>query len=959
MNVSSKQAVHLLLLLFSLLAIGLGNLNAQPKDTARPGAVFGAVKDTSLNYFLQSATVTVYLEETKQILLYTLTNTLGEYKISGLPLPAKCRITVSYIGYASFSTSFQITREKPLVNLGTFILHKNAGMLEDVTVTPPPVRMKGDTLEFSAAAFELDKNAVAEDLLKKLPGVIVWGDGTITVNGRQISKLLVNGKPFFGGDAIVATQNIPKGSIDKVQVYQEPINPFTNPFDSVTSINIKLRKNSRTGYFGDAAVGLGTNSKSDLASTNFAFSPKNQFAIVGQTNNVNKVSSDLNSLMRNNTFKGGSARVDYQPDFSIPGLNKQHSGGLLYEHYFIPDYSQRKASRIALNSFVNDFRNYTTGTTRTISFLGNDASLNQDAISRLNIHQTIWHSDLGYLWKKNTDSFSVKGSYDYQLSDKAAFNSNEISGTTPGLISRNNQNDSGISRTQNVGLVSTYSHQGFNDPGIQKLTNWTATYTVNAGTGNENRHLQSALLNLQGPGAATRYDRRYDNQNTNQTHTLNFKLGNFASLLFGQRRVLSRFQIQLISQLSYGVQREQRDVTDRDTTLKIFYKNDYLSRTSNYSYSSENAGIEIRRSFYKLLANRYQKDFEFILYPQFQLYQQRFSSNTDFQHFSFDYAAFIPAAALNYTDYQYGDYLDLYSFNYKVKRDYPGAEQRMALPDSSGIYTIRFGNNNIVPTNTQGLSFSFHHTQMGARQPLNYGITLTMNFVQNYLADSIAVDAAGRYLYYPVNLNGSRHIGAQFFFNKAFSTRLNQIQVHFSASAGNSRNPGFLNYTGNSKQSILISNLFTQSDSIGVTYTYKDIFAFNFQEAIALYIARQTGSSTGRYGSFQTSSRAGAGINIGKKFSINNNININTSKFSGVPTRTYTIWNANITYRVLKGNNLELKLSALDLLHQNNGILNYGNNYSYTNGIVNMQQQYFMAGVSFFPRKFGKSKSSK
>ena len=939
--------------------LGFASLHAQHNDSVKLGTVYGLVKDTSLNYFLPSATVSVYMEANNKLLAYTLTNALGEYKIAGLPLGIRLKITVSYISYTTYLDYLQISNERLILNKGMVVMTRTSAVMEDVVVTPAPVRMKGDTLEFSSAAFELDKNAVAEDLLKKLPGVIIWGDGTITVNGRQISKLLVDGKPFFGGDAVVATQNIPKESIDKVQVYQEPINPFSNPFDSITSINIKLRKSSHAGYFGNTLAGLGTDGKMDLALTSFAFTPKNQFALAGQKNNINKAGNDLNTLMRNNTFKGTGAKVEYQPDFSVPGLNQQLSGGLLYSHDFIPDYNQRKANRMAFNSFVNDFRNNTLGNTSTISFLGATSALHQDAISRMNTFETKWNSDLGYVWKKNMDSFILKGNFAYLTSDKTGYNSNDISNTTLGLISHNTQDDTSENKLHSFGITGTYSHQGFVDPAIHKLSNWSATYSANGNSGLETRHLQSEIVNFQGAAIASRYDRKYHNWTNNQTHDLDFKLGDIATWLFGKNRVLSPFHIQLNSQLIFDLQSIERAVKDRDSVTNSFYSNDYLSRTSKYNTSTENLGLEVRRSFNKILANRYQKDLEFILSPQFQWYQQHFSSNKDFQNFRSDYSGFLPSVAINYTDFQYGDYFNSYALNYTVKRDYPSAEQRMALPDSSDIYMIHFGNNHIHPATNQELSFRFRHNRSDSRQPFNYGFSFNFGLIENYLADSIVVDAIGRYLYYTVNLNGNRYLGANVFFNKAFSRGSQQVQIHFSVNARNTKNPGYLNYPVNLKLGLLMSNIFTQSDTIGLSYTYKDIFAMNFQEAIALYLAQQTGNASGKYQSFQTYTRLGMGFNIGKKLSINDNINFNTFKFSSIPLRTYTIWNTSVSYRFLKGNNLELKLSALDLLHQNSGVLNYGNNYSYTHGTINMQQQYFMAGLTYFPRKFGKRKAAK
>ena len=85
----------------------------------------------------------------------------------------------------------------------------------------PPVVVNGDTLEFNAEAFKTKPNAVVEDMLKKMPGVEVDKDGTIRVNGKRISRVLVNGKDFFNGDPKMATRNLAADAIDKVQVFDK------------------------------------------------------------------------------------------------------------------------------------------------------------------------------------------------------------------------------------------------------------------------------------------------------------------------------------------------------------------------------------------------------------------------------------------------------------------------------------------------------------------------------------------------------------------------------------------------------------------------------------------------------------------------------------------------------------------------------------------------------------------
>jgi len=90
------------------------------------------------------------------------------------------------------------------------------------------------------------------------------------------------------------------------------------------------------------------------------------------------------------------------------------------------------------------------------------------------------------------------------------------------------------------------------------------------------------------------------------------------------------------------------------------------------------------------------------------------------------------------------------------------------------------------------------------------------------------------------------------------------------------------------------------------------------------------------------------------KLSISSNVIYTQNRYNGIEQQAFTIWNASVNYRLLKGNIAELKFSALDLLHQNTGLINYGYNNSITQGTVNMLQQYFMLTLAYFPRKFGK-----
>lgn len=208
-----------LICLFTLL-FGIIAVQAQQKKEPLSGSVRGVVRDTVHNYVLRSATASVYKAADNSLLSYQITNNRGEFSFNNLPAGLLLKVEISFIGYSNAHQLFTIPADTGFVDLKQIALSPSENTLQEVVVTVPPVSIKGDTLEFNASAFKLDSNAVVEDLLRKIPNITLWADGTITVNGREVKSFLVNGKQFFGDDAKIATQNIPKNAVDKIQAYQ-------------------------------------------------------------------------------------------------------------------------------------------------------------------------------------------------------------------------------------------------------------------------------------------------------------------------------------------------------------------------------------------------------------------------------------------------------------------------------------------------------------------------------------------------------------------------------------------------------------------------------------------------------------------------------------------------------------------------------------------------------------------
>nr|MBP6688178.1 hypothetical protein [Lacibacter sp.] len=181
-----KLATILLLLLVPFFVF------SQEKVEGPIGSITGIVKDSANDYGLESVTVLVYKKSDSTLLSYQLTSTSGEFNFQKMPLDVQLLISLSYSGYKPFSKTIKLDSIHPIYKFDTIQLSAGFKSLEEVVIEAVlPIRMNGDTLEINPAAFKLDSNAVVEDMLRKVPGITLWGDGTVTVNGKQVTNVYV------------------------------------------------------------------------------------------------------------------------------------------------------------------------------------------------------------------------------------------------------------------------------------------------------------------------------------------------------------------------------------------------------------------------------------------------------------------------------------------------------------------------------------------------------------------------------------------------------------------------------------------------------------------------------------------------------------------------------------------------------------------------------------------------
>jgi len=251
----------------------------------------GVVKD-SIGNPLELANVIAINQQTNKLDAYGITSEQGRYKLS-LEKNTDYKIQVSYIGMKTSDASIS-TKEEAITK--DFTLENDNALDEVELIYEMPVTVKGDTLIYNADSFNTGTERKLEDVLKNLPGVEINADGQIEVEGKVVSKVMVEGKDFFDGDSKLATKNIPANAVDKVQVLKNfaevgQLSGVQNNQDNI-AINIKLKEGKEAFWFGTVTAGAGVADDNGLYLAQpklFYYSPKYSVNVIGDMNNIGEL----------------------------------------------------------------------------------------------------------------------------------------------------------------------------------------------------------------------------------------------------------------------------------------------------------------------------------------------------------------------------------------------------------------------------------------------------------------------------------------------------------------------------------------------------------------------------------------------------------------------------------------------------------------------------------------------
>jgi hypothetical protein len=398
----------------------------------------------------------------------TTTDMNGVFNLKGIK-PGKYLLRCSYLGYNELIKHVTVGDDGRDINMGIIKMDPNTVMLKETVVVgvKSPITVKEDTIEFNADTYKTQANAVVEDLLKRLPGVEVGSDGKITANGKEVKKILIDGKEFFSDDPTVASKNIPAEMINKLQVIDRKSDlarlTGVDDGDDETVINLTVKKGMNNGWFGTVNAGYGTDERYAGNVMINHFRDGNQLTILGGGNNVNNLGFGDGASGRFQRFGGdrGVTTSQYAGiNFNIGSKEDDHfrvGGDIMYSH---SDRDTR--TRTARQYLLQDSTSYENSSTAA-----RDKGHNLRGDFRIK-----WEVD-----SNNTIDFRPNFSFNFNKSERADTSSLFAGDAARTAVNRSLSNYFNDGKSYEWGARLIYNHKVASHPGRSQSLMLNYTYS--------------------------------------------------------------------------------------------------------------------------------------------------------------------------------------------------------------------------------------------------------------------------------------------------------------------------------------------------------------------------------------------------------------------------------------------------------------------------------------------------
>lgn len=895
---------------------------------APKGTISGKLTDSTGKQPLALATIAVFHAKDTTLITYRLSDEKGIFKVPGLPLNDSLRLIVTHTGSAVYKNTFLLSGNQRNFDFAIIRLHPDAQVMEEVLVVAerPPVIVRKDTIEFNAAAFKTLPSALVEDLLRKLPGVEIDTQGNITVNGRKVNKLYVDGKEFFGSDPQMATKNLPANIIDKVQVTDDKEQLQQNPDMPLGQvgqvINLKLKKAIKKGWFGKAYAGAGTDKRYETGGIFNLFRDTLQVSLLGYINNLNKPGFGINDVMNTGGFSrsgingmavysdGGFALNNVSFGGTGSGIQRSTGAGL--------NMNNQLGKKLTLN-----FQYFYGQLNSDIHQIGNRQQFFGDTTITTKNHSGEYNRSythrIGGFVKWHIDSMSAFEFRPAVTLNKIRAQKNMAYNTFSnydGLLNESNnlqfdKND-GLEFSQFMSYNKNFKKKGRS---FYTSANFQLSGNSNSAENNaeniffENQQETETLLNqLRKRSLHNNFFHVWANYNEPLYRSLSLRISEVFSI-FNNRDDINTFN-------------------DNNNTKNYNIPDTVLTNGFSRGGIKSNTTLSLKYAFKKISIS------PGISYQLLHI-NNHFRKNPSIpQRFSY----ILPSLQINIASW---------NINYNVNVNEPNTDNLQPVADNTNPLFIKRGNPGLKPSINHSLNINTYKYSM--KSNLNYNIYFYGSVSDNAVVYERTIDKTGVQITTPVNADGLWQVQTNMNINKQVKFNKNW---KFSAGA---------NMWATYSRSLVIVNQYKSTiknrnvnPRANVSFNWKDVFEFRQNYGISWNKSSYTGNVFP--GLEVISHTAGSEVIVRSPkhwvWETSIDYRYNPQVAPGIQ-KDMVRWNAAVNLLFLKDDKGQLKLSVYDLLNQNTSVRRTVNENYIEDFETTILKRYFMLTFTYNIRNFG------
>lgn len=907
----------------------VSSLNAQSLVSIK-----GKVIDEQTKLPLESATIYLTSKKDSTVIAYSISEKNGNFILKAPKSTNPLQLKASFIGYATKSQ--ELSQLIADTEIGLLSLTESGTTLGEVVVKgeAPPVRIKNDTLEFDAASFKVGADANVEKLLRQLPGVEISPEGKITVNGKEVNQILVNGKPFFGKDGKIATQNLPAEIIEKIQVVDtktkaEELSGETASGEEKT-INLTIQEDKNKGFFGKIMGGYGSDERYESSLLLNWFKGDQKISVLASANNINSVGFSMNEIFDN---MGGGRNVSvYSNDdgsFGINGMNFGGSNGLTTSNLIGVNYADKWFKKVEVNN------NY---------FFTNTESENVTRSSRTNLLPTETT-----FTESVSNSNRLGNSHNLSMNFEVKFDSLTSIYIEPKLV-RSINKDRFSSQQETLNQADVLSNESINDTYSDvdntSFENYMLYYQQSKKKKNrgwsvslQNEHRKSATFST--VNSSTFYYQTAEpddirNQNLYRDNNFN-KIA--SEIRFGEP-ITDSLKLSVTTEIDYYASKDKDATFDFNATSGSYSDfNGFLSNEINSSVVKihPTAGLNWNK---KNLRTRFNIGPEFVT----------FKNESDYLgvRTNLDKNYVFPRATANLY-YTISKSKSVYA-NYNFRMELPLANQILPVINLSNPLNTIVGNGDLNPTQQHNMYMNFNNYDWQSRS--GFFFYSGMNLYKDQIVSSTVFDESFRAqtTYENVDKGFNSYLGASW--SKTFKKEKRSLRLSLGIDGGYNLNQGLTNAELYEAKGWRMEPRMSLNWSIEELITIAPSYSYSFNSTdFTNYVIENANNFVHRF-KMEFTSYWPKKVVFGNDFGYTYNSNI-ADGFQ----KDFYLWNTSLGYNFYK-DRLLAKVKVYDVLNQNVGVRRTITPTAITDTENIVLQQYVMFSLTYKLDKFGGKKDN-